>query len=617
MDKSTKADKKQSNRNSIKEFSLRALLLGVFLGLFFAIANAYLALKLGTTVSASIPAAILSMGIFRFLRKNVTILEHNIVQTIASVGEGLASGVVFTIPALFFLGETPSIGTIFILSFLGGILGILLMIPMRRYLIVKEHKTLPFPEGTACASILKAEKKASKSSSYALWGFLIASINKIGSNLLFLWNETCSFQWNIPSFKTSFSMDTTPALLGVGYIVGPWVTLTMLSGGIVAWWVLIPIIQVFGDGNIGPMNLCISALSPDEIWHHYIRYIGAGCIAVGGLLSLGKILPLVVQSLKIGIQEIFSGFISRAHLKRTDRDISMAWLLLGTFLIALFLWTFMPLNLFTIILLLVLSFFFAGVTSFTVGLVGSTSNPVSGMTITTILLTCILFVFLGWTERLYLVSAITMGCVACCAICLSGTTSQDLKTGYILGATPYKQQIAEMVGAILPSLALGITLYLLNSTYHIGSKAMPAPQAALMSMIAEGVIHQNLPYPLFGAGILIGISLALLRTPVLSFALGLYLPLSLTTAIVVGGLVRMWVDRKTSSEIIQERGVLFSSGLIGGDACIGILVALLTLLKVIPLEKAAYFPGYVTALIYFLMALLIPKLIRRKEASSS
>src|SRR5579872_6218561 len=567
-----------SAKTHMREFTPRATILGLVFGFFFAIANAYLALKIGTTVSASIPAAIMSMAILKLMFRKTTILENNIVQTIATVGEGLAAGVIFTIPALILLGESPSIGRIFILSALGGVLGILFMIPMRRYLIVQEHGKLPFPEGTACASILKAGEKSHHTAILAIWGVLAAAIYKICSNAIYIWKEQPSWVFN--AFKRSeFSIDATPALLGVGYIIGPRIAGFMFAGGVLAWWVFIPLIVQFGLGNapVYPSTVPISQMSADDIWGNYVRYIGAGCLAVGGLFSLVKIAPLIFKTIHVSVKELFSGFKSKEHVERTQKDISMAWLIVGAIAIILLLWLLptLPMNLLTVVLLVVLGFFFVAVTSLTVGIVGSTSNPVSGMTITTLLVTCIIFVFLGWTERVYLISAMTMGCVACCAICMAGTTAPDLKAGYILGATPRSQQLAEILGVIIPSIALGYTIYVLNQAYHIGSAVMPAPQASLMAMIVEGVISGWLPYTLVGVGVVIGIMLSILRVPVLAFAIGLYLPLSLSTATMVGGLVRAYVNRKDESEHTQERGILLASGLIGGDACIGIAIAVL------------------------------------------
>lgn len=589
----------------IREFTPRAAILGLIFGFFFAVANAYLALKIGQTVTASIPAAIMSMGLLKLMFKNSTILENNIVQTIATVGEGLAAGVIFTIPALILLGESPSITRIFILSALGGLLGILFMIPMRRYLIVQEHKVLPFPEGTACAEILKSGERNHHTAMLAVWGLIAAGIYKIFSNALFVWNETVS--WVFTSFKKAeFSIDGTPALLGVGYIIGPRICAYMFAGGVLAWWVIIPLIVEFGLGStiVFPSEVPIAQMSADDIWANYVRYIGAGCLGIGGLYSLVKIAPLLVKTIHVSFKELFSGYKERANLPRTNKDISMAWLLIGSILIIALLWGLptLPMNLLTVVLLVVLSFFFVAVTSLTVGIVGSSSNPVSGMTITTLLITCIIFVFLGWTERLYLISAMTMGCVACCAICMAGTTAQDLKTGFLLGATPRSQQLAEILGVLIPSIALGYTIYVLNSAYGIGSKVMPAPQASLMAMIVKGVISGDLPYALVGTGVVLGFVMIVLRVPVLAFALGLYLPLSLSTATMVGGLVRAYVDRKSPDSLAQERGILLASGLIGGDACIGIALALAALGGIIPVDKPGLMPDWISLFAFILLA---------------
>lgn len=590
----------------MRELTPRSVILGMIFGFFFAVANAYLALKIGTTISASIPAAIMSMALLRFFSRNATILENNIVQTIATVGEALAAGVIFTIPALILLGDRPSIGRIFLLSALGGILGILLMIPMRRFVIVEEHKKLPFPEGTACAEILKAGETSRQSAIMASWGFLAAALFKLCSNAFYLWNETVTWTFGFLR-KAEFSIDATPALLGVGYIIGPRITALMFAGSALAWWGIIPLIMVFGLGTVPvyPSAVPVVEMSADDIWNQYVRYIGAGTLAVGGILSLVRIIPLLYKTLRVSFKELTSGFHERAHLPRTEKDISLRWLLLGTLAIILFLWLFpgLPMNFLTIVLLIILGFFFVAVTSITVGLVGSSSNPMSGMVITVLLITCIVFTLLNWTERAYMISAMTMGCVTAVAIAMAGTTAQDLKAGYILGATPRLQQISEIIGVLIPSLALGYVVYLLNEAYGIGSRSMPAPQATLMSMVVEGVISGNLPYTLVAVGAMIGLVMAMLGIPVLPFALGVYLPLSLSAATMVGGLVRAYVNRHTSQELAQERGVLLASGLVGGDACIGIAIAFLTLAKIIPAEAAAKLPDWVSFAAYLLLAL--------------
>jgi len=602
-------------KTNMREFTVRAVILGCLLGLIFGIANAYLGLKVGTTVSASIPAAVLSMAILRTFFKRTTILENNLVQTIASVGEGLAAGVVFTAPALFILGEPPSIGRVVLLSFTGAVLGVLLMIPMRRFIIVEEHGKLPFPEGVACSEILKSGEKGIGQAMLAILGIFVGAIYKICSSALFLWKEVGT--WKFPKFfKTEFSMDCTPALLGVGYIIGPRISSILFAGGALAWWVLIPLIAKFGEGAtaIFPATIPISKMTVQDIWSNYIRYIGAGAVGIGGILSLFKIFPLIIKTCKVGFSELIGGVAHRAKLPRTDQDISMRWLILGSLSIILLLWLFpgLPMNFLTIVLLTILAFFFVAVTSITVGLVGSTSSPVSGMTITTLLVTCLIFLALGWTEKIYLIAAITMAIVVNVAVALAGTTSQDLKTGFLVGATPKYQQIAEIIGAVLPALTIGGTLYLLNTVYTFGSPQLPAPQGTLMALIAKGVISGNIPYALVTVGVVLGLLVELLKLPVLPFAIGLYLPLSLSTSVMLGG-VFSWYIRKKGDKVAVDRGVLAASGLIAGDACTGVVVALLTVTGVISTTAKGLFPDVVSFAIFALMGLGLVKISLKKH----
>mgnify|MGYP001799361335 CR=1 FL=1 len=588
-----------------KEASFQAVFLGMILSLLFAVSNAYLALKIGTTISASIPAAILSMAIFRLSRRKASLLENNIVQTTATVGEGIAAGVAFTIPALFLLGAPPSIGAIFLLSLLGGVLGVLCMIPLRRFIIVEEDKKLPFPEGTACAEILKAGEDNSSSAMSAGWGFIAGIFYKVLSGILRLWKETPS--WTLRFYEnTRISLDTSPALLAIGYIIGFRVSSLIFSGSILAWFVIIPLIRFFGGGQepIFPSETLIAAMSAQDIWSSYVRYIGAGTIAFGGIMSLIHILPVLGKTLKEGFREMTQGWALHREKKRTDLDIPLPILLFGSLGIMLALWMIpiFPMNAFTIILLSLLGFFFSAVTSITVGIVGSTSNPVSGMVITTLLITSLLFVFLGWTERMYLLSAITMSSVANITICMASTTSQDLKTGFLLGATPLKQQLVEIIATIIPALALGFVIYILNGAYTIGSTNMPAPQASMIAMIANGVINQKLPYTLFAIGIVIGILLEFLRIPILPFALGVYLPLSLTSATMVGGIVKKIVETKEEG---AEAGLLLSSGIIGGDACMGILLAALAVFGIISPEDEGILPNVFSVIAYVFLAAFI------------
>lgn len=596
-----------SKNTKTPEFTFKAIFLGVVLGLIFAVANAYLGLKVGITVSASIPAAMISMLILRTFFKQSSILENNLVQTIASVGEGLAAGVIFTVPALFILGARLAPGEVFLLSFLGGILGILFMIPMRRYLIVQEHGKLPFPEGTACAEILKAGASSRHRAVMAMWGIAIGAVHKICSSALYLFKEIPS--WILTPFqKTEFSMDCSPAVLGVGFIIGPRIASLMFAGGAIGWWVIIPLIQFFATGNtiIFPATKIVRDMSSGEIWSNYVRYIGVGAIATGGILSLYKIFPLIIKTLKLGFDELFQGAANRTFL-RTERDISLKWLILGSLSIIAILWLFpgLPLNFVTIILLSILSFFFVCVTSLTVGICGSTSNPVSGMAIITLLFTCCIFVLLGWTQRIYLIAALTMSVVANVAICLGATTSQDLKTGFLLGATPRRQQIGEIIGLFLPALAIGITIHLLDKVYTFGSSLMPAPQGTMMALIAQGVMEGNIPTTLVVIGIILGILFELLKLPILPFAIGLYLPLSLSTSVWIGGLVATYVKRKNIDGTAMDNGVITAAGFVAGDAVTGVVIALLTVLGLTSATGTPILPQSISLVVYAALAVFL------------
>lgn len=591
-----------SPNTKMREFTMRAIILGSILSTIFGVGNAYLGLKIGTTVSASIPAAVISMTILKTFFKRPTILENNLVQTIASVGEGLAAGVIFTAPALFILGDPPSIFRIFLLSMLGGILGVLLMIPMRRYLIVEEHGKIPFPEGVACAAILKSGEQGESKAKLALLGIAVGALYKTMTGLLNAWREVVA--WNIPKpFRTEIGLDCTPALLGVGYIIGPRIASILLVGGIMGWWVIIPLIAKFGGSTIiYPGTGAVDNMSATEIWSSYVRYIGAGAVGIGGLISLFRVFPTLIKTFRTTAKELFHGAKHRSSLQRTDKDISLRWLVLGPSAIILMLWLFpgLPMNFFTIFLLVVLGFFFVCVTSITVGLVGSTSNPVSGMTITTLLITCLIFLALGWTEKIYLISALTMAIVVNVSVSLAGTTSQDLKTGFLLGATPRWQQLGEIIGTILPAIIIGGVLYILNETYKFGSPQLPAPQATLMALIAKGVISGNIPLGLVFIGVVLGLIVEILGLPVLAFAIGLYLPLSLSTSVMVGGLCSWWVRRKGGENCV-EKGVIASSGLVAGDACMGVIVAFFTITGLVSTEAKAFLPDWIGLIAFLIM----------------
>jgi putative OPT family oligopeptide transporter len=594
---------------STKEFTLRAVILGIILGFIFAVGNAYLGLKIGMTISASIPAAVFSMTIMKALFKDGFILEHNLVQTMASVGEAIAASVIFVFPAFFFLGLTPSSLEIFLIILIGGVTGILFMIPMRRYVIVKEHGKLQFPEGTACAEILRAgEEKEHDGALVAGFGLLIGAVYKFFVSGIKLFEESIKF--NLFKPNGVLTLEATPSLIGVGFIIGPRIASYMFAGGLMGWWILIPLISTFGvsDTIIYPASVNIDSLDSYGIWSNYIRYVGAGAVAVGGLFSLVKIAPIALSSVLEGFKDIFKGLKHSPDLPRTDRDIPMGFLILGSIVSIFLIWALpiFQMNLVSVIITVILAFFFTGVVSITVGLVGSSTNPTSGMLICSLLISCTLFFVLGWTEKIYLLMSLTSVAFISVAICLASATSQDLKTGYLLGATPAKLQIAEMIGLILPALVMGSILHLLNQAYGLGSIDLPAPQATLLSFIANGILRGDLPYIFVMIGIFLGLILAILRLPILPFAIGLYLPLDLSTTIMLGGLVHALIKKLGSA---SQKGVLAASGLVAGDACMGVLIALLSILGLLPNnqisiinETGSFFTLLGVALILGLMA---------------
>ena len=554
------------HKQSGKEFTLRAVILGIILGFIFAVGNAYLGLKIGMTISASIPAAVFSMTIMKILFKDGFILEHNLVQTMASVGEAIAASVIFVFPAFFFLGLTPSSFEIFLLILIGGVTGILFMIPMRRYVIVKEHGKLIFPEGTACAEILRAgEEKGHAGALVAGLGLLIGAVCKFFISGLKIFEENIQFNLFKPNGVLTF--EATPSLIGVGFIIGPRIASYMFAGGLMGWWILIPLISTFGvsDTVIYPASVDVDSLDSYGIWSNYIRYVGAGAVAVGGLFSLIKIAPIATSSLYEGFKDLFKGLKHAADVQRTDRDIPMGFLILGSL-----------------------------------------------MLITSLLITCTLFFVLGWTEKIYLAMSLTSVAFISVAICLASATSQDLKTGFLLGATPAKLQIAEMIGLILPALVMGSILHLLNQAYGLGSVDLPAPQSTLLSFIANGILKGQLPYIFVLIGIFLGLILALMRLPILPFAIGLYLPLDLSATIMLGGIVHLFIKKLQRP---TQKGVLAASGLVAGDACMGVLVALLSILGVLPNKPLALFSDTASFLALFAIAVLLAIMAYQKKRS--
>ena len=569
----------------LPELSVVSVILGVLLAVLFGGANAYLGLRVGMTVSASIPAAVISMGVIRFILRRDSILENNIVQTIGSAGESVAAGAIFTLPAIFMWADEggvayPSLAEIALITLVGGILGVLFMIPLRSALIVKEHGTLPYPEGTACAEVLLAGESGGAKASTVFTGLGIAAVYKFIADGLKAFPSEVAFE--IKAYKGSgIGMDTLPALLGVGYICGPKISSYLLAGGTVAWFALMPLIALFGgDMVMFPGTDPISTFSPDAIWSTYIRYIGAGAVACGGILSLIKSLPMIVRTFRDAMKGLKAGRDS--DNSRTAQDLSMNIVLIGIGIIAIAMWLIpaIPVNLIGAIIIVICGFFFATVSSRMVGIVGSSNNPVSGMAIATLLIATMLLKASGMIGYPGMVSAIAIGTVICIIAAVAGDTSQDLKTGYIIGATPKKQQIGELIGVVVSALAIGGILYLFNNAWSYGTPELPAPQAMLMKMVVEGVMGGNLPWNLVFVGVGIAIVVEILGIPVLPFAVGLYLPIYLSTPMMVGGAVRWFFERKGDNKEGIDCGVLYCSGLIAGEGLVGILLAVFAVIKV-------------------------------------
>lgn len=571
------------------EFTVISIIIGVLLAVLFGGANAYLGLRVGITVSASIPAAVISMGILRFVLRKDSILENNMVQSIGSAGESLAAGAIFTMPVLFMWAaengtEVPSFLEISLIALCGGILGVLFMVPLRSALIVKEHGVLPYPEGTACAEVLLAGEEGGASAGTVFAGLGISAAYKFVSDGLKLFPSEVDYE--IKSYKgAGFGVDVLPALAGVGFICGPKIASYMLAGGMVAWFAIMPLIALFGmDSVIYPATIPIHEMGTWDIWSNYIRYIGAGAVLAGGLISLIKSFPLILKT----FGEAVRGFSFQASSSlRTQKDLPSGIVILGIGMITVFIWLcpVVPINFVGTVLIIVFGFFFATVSSRMVGLVGSSNNPVSGMTIATLLMATFLLKQTGNTGMGSMIAAIAIGSVICIIAAMAGDTSQDLKTGYIVGATPVWQQIGELIGALAAALAIGGVLYLLNTAWGYGSTELPAPQATLMKMVVEGVMGGNLPWTLVLSGVGIAVVIEILGIPVLPFAVGVYLPIHLSTPIMAGGLVRLYMEKKKNiSEEERKRkignGTLYTSGLIAGEGLIGIGLAVFAIVKI-------------------------------------
>jgi len=680
----------------LPEFTALHLVIGALLGVVFGASSLYLVLKVGLTVSASIPVAVISITLFRLLQRlgiaKASILQNNIVQTAGSAGESIAFGLGVTMPAIMILGFDMEIARVMLVAVLGGLLGILMMIPLRRALIVEQHGILKYPEGTACAEVLKAgatreehalgheasqaqtEAEVAAGARTIVTGFGLGLVYKLAEGAFKLWKDTPEAIFGAPLAKASIAAEISPELLGVGYIIGPRIASAMAGGGVLAYLVLIPLIQFFGAASgviIPPGKVPISGMSPGEIRSAYILYIGAGAVTAGGLISLARAMPTIWRSLKAGFGDI--GFnkgakASDADTPRTDRDLSFKWVGLGVLVLvaAILASPSLHMNIAGALLIVMFGFMFVTVSSRLTGEVGSSSNPISGMTVATLLLTCLIFLVLGWTGPSYFVTALSVGGIVCIAASNGGTTSQDLKTGFLIGSTPRAQQLAIMIGALCSALALGPILLALNqaatvyvpqapsaavmtpaaaaalpvealtgsqhaqdgATYHVWQKSDPsggaatrylvrndgtlaylvdpginghvkvrpdgttvtkydAPKATLMSYIIKGILNQQLPWALVLLGVMIAVVLEMCNIPSLPFAVGVYLPISSSLPIFLGGAVRWMVDRRgrtkakaetmTEAELAAESdrspGVLMASGYIAGGAIAGIGIA--------------------------------------------
>ena len=614
------------------ELTVTSVIMGCILAVIFGAANAYLGLRVGMTVSASIPAAVISMGVIRVLLRRNSILESNMVQTIGSAGESLAAGAIFTMPALFLWAEEgltskPGIVEITLIALCGGILGVLFMVPLRNALIVKEHATLLYPEGTACADVLLAGEEGGANASTVFSGMGLAAVFKFVVDGLKLLPADVSAAFK--SFKGEIGMEVYPALLGVGYIVGPKIASYMFTGSLIGWMVIIPLICLFGpDTWMYPAaeGTTIAQLyangGASAIWSTYVKYIGAGAIATGGIISLIKSLPLIVTTFRDSMKSMKGS--KNTSTERTAQDLPMQFILLGVIAMVFIIWIVpaIPVTLLGACIIVVFGFFFATVSSRMVGLVGSSNNPVSGMAIATLLIATFAIKSSGKTGIDGMTAAIAVGSVICIIAAIAGDTSQDLKTGYLLGATPKKQQMGEMLGVVVSGLAIGGVLYLLDAAWGYGTAEIPAPQAQLMKMIVEGIMGGNLPWGLVFVGVFLAICLEILRIPVMPFAIGLYLPIYLNATIMIGGIVRglldsrKGVDEKTKTAQATD-GTLYCAGMIAGEGLVGILLAIFAVVG-ISLDMSGVVNlgniGGVVLMIIMILSLLKFSIWRKKKA---
>ncbi len=593
----------------MRDFNVKTVLLGIFLGALFGSANAYLGLRVGLTISTAIPLAVISVAILKILTPifgRSTILECNISQTTGSASSSLASGIIFTIPALFIWGYIPSLWQMTLLAMCGGILGVLLMIPLRKFLIVKEHQNLPYPEGTASAEVLIAASEGTSSAQNIFMGLGIGAFYKGLVSLLFLWPSKIKI--HLPLIKKGVvGVSATPALIGVGYILGRRIGTIMVAGGLVSWVLIIPFIAwQFGDSEIWPNTLLylktrgldpsitlVGQLTAQQIWEGYIRIIGAGAVAAAGIITVAKSIPTMLESLKIGVRELraSAATLNKGKL-RTEQDLSIKYVVLGISIVVLAI-TFIPgiignqtyflMRFFSALAIAFFAFCFVTVSSRIVGLIGVSSNPTSGMAIVTLMGTGIVFKLAGWTDLTGKITALTIGTIVCIAASIAGDISQDLKSGFLVGATPRKQQIGEVLGAVGSAFFVCLAVYYLGQAYGFGTEELPAPQATLMKTVLDGVLDGNLRWDMVGIGALFAIIVVFFKVPPLPFAVGMYLPLYTMTPVFIGGMIRHFVEKKYGQdkdkvEKGKDQGILLGSGLIAGEGLMGVVIAVIAVI---------------------------------------
>ncbi len=568
-----------SVEEAMPELTVASLVIGCLFAILFGAANTYLGLKVGLTISASIPGAIMATGILKGVLRRNNILEANMIQSIGAMGESIAGGLIFTLPAIIIWGLELKLSTIVVVSILGGLLGILFIVPLRKFLIVEEHGKLVYPEGMAAAEVLVTGSTGGAGFVTVLMGLIVGGLYKILSGGFALWIEEP--EWTIrPLQGTIFGVDVLASLIGVGYIVGIEAALYMFAGALVAWIGLIPLIKYVGSGLASPLFpsiKLISEMSAWEIWSSYIRYVGAGAVAAGGFISLAKSAPTIIRSFRSAMSGIGKG---EATNKRTDKDLALTWVVGGAVLVFLLSWILPAVNVGPIgaLMLVFFSFFFSVVSARIVGIIGVSNNPVSGMTIATLLFVTSILRITGFVGNTGMLAAIIAGGIVCVAIAVAGGAGQNMKTTFIIGGTPRNVQIAMYIGVLASAAFVGLVILLLNKIYVMGSDQIPAPQATLMSMVVKGVMTGQLPWVLVTIGAVFGVMCELMGIPILAFALGLYLPIHLSSGILVGGIIRKLVDRKyKDNEVLlktqTEKGILVSSGLVAGDALMGIVIA--------------------------------------------